>query len=316
MPVTLPDNLPAIEILKKENIFVMTQLRAKEQDIRPLKVLILNLMPIKIAAETDLVRLLSNTPLQIEIELLKLSTHKSKNTPLEHMEAFYKEFDEVSKGYYDGMIVTGAPVELMDYEEVSYWDEVSALFDWARKHVTSTFYICWAAQAALYRFYSIPKHTLPEKVFGVFKHTINNKKVPLFRGFDDEFFAPHSRYTEIRREDIVKHSDLELLSESEESGVYIVSGRGGREFYVTGHSEYSLYTLHNEYVRDLEKGLEIKVPKHYYKHDDPQLKPISRWTGHGNLLFNNWINYYLYQETPYLLSQIEKLESLDLKDQD
>ena len=310
MPVTLPDNLPAIEILKKENIFVMTQLRAKEQDIRPLKVLILNLMPIKIAAETDLVRLLSNTPLQIEVDFLKLSTHQSKNTPIEHMETFYKEFNDVRNSNYDGLIVTGAPVELMEFEEVTYWPEVSAVFDWARNHVTSTFYICWAAQAALYNAYGVPKHLMDEKTFGVFKHTINDRSFPLFRGFDDEFYAPHSRHTEIRREDIEKHPDLEILAESDEAGIYIVVGRGGREFYVTGHSEYALYTLHNEYVRDLEKDLPISIPKHYYKHDDPSLKPISRWTGHGNLLFNNWINYFLYQETPFDLSQIKELENL------
>lgn len=307
MPVTLPDNLPAIDILKKENIFVMSQLRAKEQDIRPLKVLILNLMPIKIAAETDLVRLLSNTPLQIEIDFLKLSTHQSKNTPVEHMETFYKEFHEVSQDNYDGLIVTGAPVEMMDFEEVSYWDEVATVFDWARMHVTSTFYICWAAQAALYRFYGIKKYIMNHKMFGVFKHTINDKSFPLFRGFDDEFYAPHSRHTEVRREDIEKFEDLEILSESEEAGVYIVVGRGGREFFVTGHSEYSLYTLHNEYTRDREKGLNIDPPKHYYKQDNPLLKPISRWTGHGNLLFNNWLNYYLYQETPFDFAQIERL---------
>lgn len=310
MPVTLPDSLPAIEILKKENIFVMSQLRAKEQDIRPLRVLILNLMPIKIAAETDLVRLLSNTPLQIEIDFLRLSTHQSKNTPIEHMDAFYKQFDDVKQSNYDGLIVTGAPVEMMEYEEVGYWDEVSLVFDWAKLHVTSTFYICWAAQAALYRFYGIPKHPLPEKMFGVFKHTIADRSFPLFRGFDDEFYAPHSRNTEIRREDIEKYKDLKILSESDEAGIYIVVGRGGREFYVTGHSEYSLYTLHNEYVRDTEKGIDINTPKHYYRHDNPNEKPISRWTGHGNLLFNNWINYYLYQETPYDLSQIVYLRNI------
>lgn len=310
MPVTLPDNLPAIEILEKENIFVMTQLRAKEQDIRPLKVLILNLMPIKIAAETDLVRLLSNTPLQIEVDFLKLTTHQSKNTPVEHMEAFYKEFSDVSQSNYDGLIVTGAPVELMDFEEVSYWPEVSAVFNWARNHVTSTFYICWAAQAALYNSYGVPKYLMNEKIFGVFKHTINDRTFPLFRGFDDEFYAPHSRHTEIHRVDIEKHPDLEIVAESDEAGIYIVVGRGGREFYVTGHSEYSLYTLHNEYVRDLERDLPINIPKHYYKQDNPDLKPISRWTGHGNLLFNNWINYYLYQETPFDLSQIKQLGNI------
>lgn len=310
MPVTLPDNLPAIEILKKENIFVMTQLRAKEQDIRPLRVLILNLMPVKIAAETDLVRLLSNTPLQIEVDFLKLSTHQSKNTPIEHMETFYKEFGEVMLNNYDGLIVTGAPVELMEFKEVNYWSELSAIFDWAKNHVTSTFYICWAAQAALYNFYGIPKYSMDEKLFGVFQHTINDSKFPLFRGFDDEFYAPHSRHTEIHKKDIIKHVDLQILAESEEAGVYIVVGRGGREFYVTGHSEYSLYTLHNEYIRDLEKGLSINIPKHYYRKNDPKLKPISRWTGHGNLLFNNWINYFLYQETPFDLSEIPNIGNI------
>jgi len=311
MPVTLPDNLPAIEILKKENIFVMTQLRANTQDIRPLKVLILNLMPIKVAAETDLIRLLSNSPLQIEIEFLRLSTHHSKNTPMEHMEAFYKEFKDIKGQNYDGFIVTGAPVENLRYEDVDYWEEVSGIFDWARKHVTSTFYICWAAQAALYRFYEIPKHQLSGKMFGVFKHTINEKGNLLFRGFDDEFYVPHSRHTEIRSEDIIKHpEELKVLSESSESGVYIVMGRGGREFYVTGHSEYSINTLDEEYRRDLAKGMDITPPKHYYKHEDPSEKPISRWTGHGNLLFNNWLNYFLYQETPYNMDDIEKLEDI------
>lgn len=311
MPVTLPDNLPAIEILEKENIFVMTQLRANEQDIRPLKVLVLNLMPIKIAAETDLIRLLSNTPLQIELEFLKLSSHQSKNTPIEHMQAFYKEFDEVRDSNYDGLIVTGAPVELLEYEDVTYWKEIDTVVQWARTHVTSTFYICWAAQAALYSSYGINKHLLPEKMFGVFKHTIADKNFPLFRGFDDEYYAPHSRHTEIRCDEIEKHNELAILSESDEAGIYIVVGRGGREFYVTGHSEYSLYTLHNEYIRDLEKGSDITPPKHYYKQNNPSMKPVSRWTGHGNLLFNNWMNYFLYQETPYNMADIEKLGVLN-----
>lgn len=311
MPLTLPTNLPAIELLKKENIFVMSQLRANSQDIRPLKVAILNLMPLKIATETDLIRILSNTPLQIEIDFVRLSSHESKNTPIEHMQAFYKDFDEISKSNYDGLIVTGAPVENFEYEDVSYWTEVCQIFDWARNHVTSTLYICWAAQAALYRFYNIPKYPLEKKMFGVFKHTITDKNCLLLRGFDDEFYAPHSRHTEVRAEDIVKHEDLKILSTSDESGVYIVEGRGGREFYITGHSEYSLNTLHNEYARDAAKGLPIEPPKHYYKHDDPTLKPISRWTGHGNLLFNNWMNYYLYQATPYKLEDIEKLNTLD-----
>lgn len=310
MPVTLPDNLPAIELLKEENIFVMSQLRANEQDIRPLKVLIFNLMPIKIATETDLIRLLSNTPLQIEIEFLKLTTHKSKNTPLEHLETFYKEFDSIKKQNFDGMIVTGAPIEHLKYEDVDYWSEVTSVLDWARKHVTSTFYICWGAQAALYHFYGIPKYKLNDKLFGVFKHTINEPNFALFRGFDDEFYVPHSRHTEVKRSDIIKHQELEILSESDEAGVYIVVGRGGREFYVTGHSEYALYTLDNEYRRDLSKNLSINPPKHYYKHNDPTSKPISRWRGHGNLLYNNWLNYFVYQETPFDINQITSLDEL------
>lgn len=310
MPLTLPTNLPAIELLKKENIFVISQLRAKTQDIRPLKVAVLNLMPLKIATETDLIRVMSNTPLQIEVDFVSLSSHESKNTPAEHMKAFYKSFDEISQSNYDGLIVTGAPVENMEYEEVNYWEEVCQVFDWARHHVTSSFYICWAAQAALYRFYGVPKYPLPEKMFGVFRHTILDRNCPLFRGFDDEYYAPHSRHTEIRAEDIAKHEDLKLLSTSDESGVYIVQGRGGREFFVTGHSEYALYTLHNEYSRDASKGLPIDPPRHYYRHDDPQQKPISRWTGHGNLLFNNWINYYLYQSTPFKLEDIGKLGNI------
>lgn len=310
MPVTLPDNLPAIELLKEENIFVMTQLRAEKQDIRPLKVLIFNLMPVKIATETDLIRLLSNTPLQIEVDFLKLTTHQSKNTPLEHLETFYKEFEDVKDQNYDGMIVTGAPIELLKYEDVDYWKEVTTVFDWAHKHVTSTFYICWGAQAALYHFYGIPKYNLSQKLFGVFKHTINDTNFALFRGFDDEFYVPHSRHTEVRKEDVLKHPDLKILSESDEAGIYIIVGRGGREFYVTGHSEYALYTLHNEYLRDLAKNLTIEAPKHYYKHDNPTLSPISRWRGHGNLLYNNWINYFVYQETPFDFNQITSLEDI------
>lgn len=307
MPVNIPNNLPAIEILKKENIFVMSQLRASSQDIRPLRVLVLNLMPIKITTETDLIRLLSNNPLQVEIEFLRLRTHVSKNTSEEHLLNFYKGFDEVEADFYDGMIITGAPVEMLEYEKVTYWDEVSAIFDWARTHVTSTLYICWAAQAALYHFYGINKYILPEKKFGIFKHTVNDKKFPLFRGFDDEFYIPHSRHTEIRKEDVLKCEDLTILAESEESGVGIISSRGGREFYLTGHSEYAPYTLHTEYVRDVEKGLPINVPVNYYRNDDPGNPPVVRWAGHGNLLFNNWFNYYVYQETPFDNTKIKDL---------
>lgn len=307
MPVNIPNNLPAIEILKKENIFVMSQLRANEQDIRPLRVLILNLMPIKITTETDLIRLLSNNPLQVEIDFLRLETHISKNTPEEHLLTFYKNFSEVKEDYYDGMIITGAPVELLEYEEVNYWSEISSIFDWARTHVTSTFYICWAAQAALYHFYGVRKQPLPEKMFGVFKHIIHDKKFPLFRGFDDEFYIPHSRHTTVTREDILKSDGLNILSESDDSGVGIVASRGGREFYLTGHSEYAPYTLHNEYIRDVEKGLPIKIPINYYKNDNPDNAPVVRWSGHGNLLFNNWLNYFVYQETPYDKTKIKEL---------
>ncbi len=310
MPLNLPENLPAVELLKKENIFVMDSLRAASQDIRPLKVCILNLMPLKITTETDLIRLLSNTPLQVEIDFLRIKGHTPKNTPVEHMMTFYKDFDEICRYNYDGMIITGAPVEQMEFEEVSYWDEIEEIFTWARKHVTSTLYVCWSAQAALYYFYDVPKYPLPQKQFGVFKHTLSNPTFPLFRGFDDQFYVPHSRHTEVRREDILKVPDLTLLSESEDSGVYIAMSRGGREFYITGHSEYSPDTLHNEYVRDLQKGLPIEIPDNYYQDNDPRLRPVVRWRAHANLLFNNWLNYFVYQETPYDARNIEKLESL------
>lgn len=299
MPLNLPDNLPAIEILKHENIFVMDSLRASTQDIRPLKVVILNLMPIKITTETDLIRLLSNSPLQIEIDFLKIKSHTSKNTPIEHLTAFYKDFETISQQNYDGMIVTGAPVEQMDFEDVNYWDEITEIFDWARMHVTSTLYICWAAQAGLYHFYDIPKYPLSEKMFGVFKHSLSDSSFSLFRGFDDEFFVPHSRHTEIRKEDILKNPELKILSESDESGVYIVVSRGGREFYITGHSEYAPQTLDTEYKRDLAKDLLIAVPKNYYLNDDPDERIIDRWRAHANLLFSNWLNYFVYQETPF-----------------
>ena len=310
MPVKIPSSLPAIEILKKENIFVMSDLRANEQDIRPLRVLILNLMPIKITTETDFIRLLSNNPLQVEMEFLKLETHTSKNTSEEHLSMFYKSFEQIKEDYYDGMIITGAPVEMLRFEEVNYWDEVTTIFDWARHHVTSTLYICWASQAALYHFYGVEKETLDQKMFGVFKHTVTDKTYPLFRGFDDEFFIPHSRHTTITKKEIQKKKALTVLAESDESGVAIISSRGGREFYLTGHSEYSPYTLHDEYMRDKAKGLDINIPCNYYKDDDPKNDPIVRWAGHGNLLFNNWLNYFLYQETPYDITQIQHLNEI------
>lgn len=310
MPVKIPSNLPAIEILKRENIFVMSDLRASEQDIRPLRVLILNLMPIKITTETDFIRLLSNNPLQVEIEFLKLETHVSKNTSEEHLSTFYKNFEQIKDDYYDGMIITGAPVEMLSFEEVIYWNEITTIFDWARQHVTSTLYICWASQAALYHFYGVEKEIMPKKIFGVFKHTVTDKTFPLFRGFDDEFFIPHSRHTTILKRDILKKKALTILSESEESGVAIISSRGGREFYLTGHSEYSPYTLHDEYVRDKTKGLDIEIPCNYYKDDNPDNEPVVKWAGHGNLLFNNWLNYFVYQETPYDKKQIQHLGNI------
>lgn len=305
MPLNLPDKLPAIEILKEENIFVIDTSRATQQDIRPLRIVILNLMPLKITTETDLVRLLSNTPLQVEITFMKIKSHTSKNTPIEHMQAFYTDFDEIKHQKYDGLIITGAPVEQMDFEEVNYWEEITGIFDWARTHVTSTLYICWAAQAGLYHHYGIPKYPLNEKMFGVFEHTTSDPLAPIFRGFDDVFFVPHSRHTEIRREDILKRPELTLLSESKESGVYIVMARNGREFFVTGHSEYSPYTLDTEYRRDVDKGLAIQVPQNYYRNNDPAEGPLVRWRAHANLLFSNWLNYYVYQETPFNIEDIK-----------
>jgi homoserine O-succinyltransferase len=305
MPLNLPDKLPAIELLKEENIFVIDNSRASQQDIRPLKIVILNLMPIKITTETDLIRLLSNTPLQLEISFMKLKSHTSKNTPVEHMKAFYEDFEKMKKEKYDGMIITGAPVEQMDYQDVTYWGEITEIFDWARTHVTSTLYICWAAQAGLYHYYGVPKYPLDKKKFGVFNHTPKDSLNPIFRGFDDVFYVPHSRHTEVRREDILKVPEIEILSESDEAGVYLVMGRNGREFFVTGHSEYSPFTLDEEYKRDLEKGLDIEMPCNYYRDNNPDNAPLVRWRGHANLLFSNWLNYFVYQETPFNIDDIK-----------
>lgn len=304
MPVNIPVKLPAIELLKRENIFVMDNERASSQDIRPLKIAILNLMPLKITTETDLIRLLSNSPLQIEIDFIKIKSHTPKNTPIEHLQMFYKDFDSIKHNNYDGMIITGAPVEKLDFSEVNYWDELTEIFDWGKSNVTSTLYICWAAQAGLYYHYGIPKYDLPEKMFGVFKHYALDKLNPIFRGFDDEFFVPHSRHTEVRREDILKKPELKLMAESVKAGVYMVMARGGREFFIMGHSEYSPNTLDDEYKRDLAKGLPIKMPENYYKDDNPDNKPVVRWRSHANLLFTNWLNYFVYQETPYNISEI------------
>lgn len=304
MPLTLPDRLPAIDLLKEENIFVMDTSRAAAQDIRPLRIVVLNLMPIKITTETDLVRVLSNTPLQLDLTFMKIKSHTSKNTPIEHMRAFYKDFELLRHQKFDGMIITGAPVEHLSFEEVTYWAEMTDIFDWARTHVTSTLYICWAAQAGLYYHYGVPKYPLPAKMFGIFPQKPLMPQLPIFRGFDDIFQMPHSRHTEIRREDIEAVEGLTIIAESEESGVSIVMAREGREFFITGHAEYSPLTLDTEYRRDLAKGLPIAMPRHYYRNDDPDQGPLVSWRAHANLLFTNWLNYYVYQETPYDIEMI------------
>jgi homoserine O-succinyltransferase len=304
MPINVPDQLPAIEILQKENIFIMDESRASQQDIRPLKIIIVNLMPVKITTETDLIRLLSNTPLQIEIEFLRMKGRESKNTPEVHMKAFYKTFDELKGKNFDGMIITGAPVEMLPFEDVTYWDELTEIFDWSKSHVTSSLFICWAAQAGLYHFYGVPKYTLDKKKFGVFKHRNLNDSVPIFRGFDDEYFVPHSRHTEIREEDLWKVPELNILSKSDESGVNMVMSFDGRQFFVTGHSEYSRNTLDTEYKRDLKKNLPIDIPINYYPDDNVDKGPLMRWKGHANLLISNWLNYYVYQQTPYNLDNL------------
>ena len=304
MPLRLPDGLPAIDFLKEENIFVLGNERANSQDIRPLRIAILNLMPLKITTETDLVRLLSNSPLQLDIHLMKVKAHTSKNTPIEHMQAFYRDFEEMKSEKFDGMIITGAPVEHLDYSEVNYWQEITEIFDWARTHVTSVMYICWAAQAGLYYHYGVPKYPLPSKMFGIFPQVPSDTRLPIFRGFDDVFYMPHSRHTEIKRDDILKVPELSIIAESEQSGVSMVMARNGREIFVTGHSEYSPNTLDTEYRRDLAKGLPIDMPVNYYRNDDPDQGPLVTWRGHGNLLFTNWLNYYVYQETPYNIEDI------------
>lgn len=305
MPLRIPDKLPAIDTLKHENIFVMNSSRAHTQDIRPLRIVILNLMPLKVTTETDLIRLLSNTPLQLEITFMKLKSHTPKNTPIEHMLAFYKDFDELREMKFDGMIITGAPVENYEYEEVTYWDEVTNIFAWTKTHVTSTLYICWAAQGGLYFHYGIPKYPLDKKMFGVFKQHTLNQLLPIFRGFDDYFNMPHSRHTEIRREDIANNTALSLIAESPESGVSIVMARNGREFFITGHLEYSPDTLDKEYKRDAGKRNDVEMPVNYYRDNNPENSPLVSWRAHANLFFSNWINYYVYQETPYDIDKIE-----------
>jgi homoserine O-succinyltransferase/O-acetyltransferase len=304
MPIKIPDQLPAKEILKSENIFVMDEDRAVHQDIRPLKIAILNLMPTKIATETQLLRLLGNTAIQVEVTLVRTKSYQSKNTPEEHLLEFYLTFDEIKDQRFDALIITGAPVEHLPFEQVDYWEELQAIMDWGLHHVFSLFYICWGAQAALYHQFGIPKYPLPAKQFGVFPHRVIQQNVKLLRGFDDVFYAPHSRHTEIRHADIEKVSELEILAESDEAGVYMVGTRDGRQVFVTGHSEYDPLTLKKEYDRDVAAGLPITIPVNYYPNDDPACAPIVRWRGHANLLFANWINYYVYQETPYDLNQL------------
>ncbi len=305
MPLNIPDKLPATEILEKENIFFMRETTAIHQDIRPLKVVILNLMPLKITTEAHMLRLLSNTPLQVEIVLMHPENHVSKNTPAEHLETFYKTFTQIEDQKFDGMIITGAPIEHLEFEEVHYWNELQRIMDWTRSHVTSTMFICWGAQAGLYHFYNVPKYNLPRKMFGVFDHTVNNPLVPLIRGFDEVFQAPHSRNTEIRRSDIEKNKNLEIVSESEDAGVFIVIAKSGRQIFVTGHAEYDPTTLKEEYERDIKKGIDIDVPKNYFRQNDPSNMPKVRWKSHANLLFSNWLNYYVYQMTPYNIEEIK-----------
>lgn len=305
MPIKVPNGLPAVKTLKDENIFVMTHKRAVKQDIRPLKILLLNLMPKKIETETQFARLLGNTPLQVEMEMMYTTSHKSKNTSEEHLLAFYKTFDEIKDNKYDGMIITGAPVENMEFEEVEYWDELCEIMEWSKSHVTSTFHICWGAQAGLYYHYGIQKHPLPKKCFGVYPHKVDYKKSILFRGFDETFMVPQSRHTTVYAEDIKKVKGLKILASSKETGVYAVSTSKGKQIFVTGHSEYDKDTLKNEYLRDKEKGLEIDIPKNYFPNDDPSKEPIVSWRAHANLLFSNWLNYFVYQTTPYDIETIE-----------
>lgn len=302
MPIKIPDALPAKEILLQENIFVMDESRAFSQDIRPLKIVILNLMPVKEVTETQLLRLLGNTPLQIEVGFIHPDTHQSKNTSEQHLTSFYQKFAEIRDQKFDGMIITGAPIEQLPFEDVNYWDELKQIMDWSVTNVTSTLHICWGAQAGLYHHYGVPKYILEEKVFGVFPHVIFNRNVNLLRGFDDEYVVPQSRHTEVRREDIEKIAEIEILSESEESGVNIIASKDGKQIFITGHFEYDATTLQSEYQRDVDKGLAICCPMHYFLNNDPNSAPRLRWRAHANLLFSNWLNYYVYQETPYDLT--------------
>jgi homoserine O-succinyltransferase len=301
MPIVIPGSLPAFETLSEENIFIINDERSIHQDIRPLEIAIVNLMPTKIETETQLLRLLGNSPLQVNITLLKTNSYVSKNTSEDHLSSFYNVFDDIKDKRFDGMIITGAPIETLQFEDVDYWNELEKIMEFSKTNVTSTFHICWGAQAGLYYHYGINKYPLKKKMFGIYKHTLNNPKNKLFRGFDEVYNAPHSRYTEIKKEDIDKVDDLEILSESEEAGVYVVASKNVKQIFVTGHSEYDKNTLKKEYTRDKEKGLEIGVPINYFKNDDPNLEPIVTWKSHAHLIFSNWLNYCVYQETPFEL---------------
>jgi homoserine O-succinyltransferase len=305
MPIKIPNELPAVRTLENENIFVMTEKRAIKQDIRPLKILILNLMPTKVDTETQLSRLLGNTPLQVEIELLQTETHKSKNTSEEHLLAFYKYFSEVRDRYFDGMIITGAPVEKMEFEEVDYWQELTELMEWSKTHVHSTFHICWGAQAGLYYHFGVKKYMMEEKLSGVYKHRVDYKRSILFRGFDQVFNVPHSRYTTVKREDIEKVPELRVLASSDKAGIYTVGTKNGKQIFVTGHSEYDAETLNKEYIRDKKAGLNPKIPENYFPDDDDTKAPLLTWRSHATLLFTNWLNYFVYQTTPYDIDQIK-----------
>ena len=299
MPIRTQSDLPAKEILEHENIFVMDESRASHQDIRPTSIAIVNLMPLKEDTELQILRSLSNSPLQVDVSFVALSSHESTHTSLSHLNKFYVTFEDIRYQNFDGLIITGAPVEQMEYEEVDYWEEICSIMEWSKTHVTSTLHLCWGAQAGLYYHYGIPKHMLEKKMFGVYKHHVMNRKIPLVRGFDDYFWAPHSRHTEVRKEDIEKMEDLTILAESEEAGVFLVIAQDGRQIFVMGHPEYDRYTLHNEYKRDKEKGLPIEMPVNYYPDNDDTRRPNLQWRSHGNILYSNWLNYYVYQQTPY-----------------
>ncbi|HPE95378.1 MAG TPA: homoserine O-succinyltransferase [Bacillota bacterium] len=305
MPIKIPERLPAAQLLEKENVFVMTESRAQKQDIRPLKIAILNLMPKKSVTETQFIRLLANTPLQIELTLLYTETHRPKNTPMEYLTSFYKVFDDIKSEKYDGLIITGAPVETLEFEQVNYWDELCCIIDWAKKNVYSTMFVCWGAQAGLYHNYGIGKVPVQKKISGIFRHAVLQPDHPLVRGFDERFYAPHSRYTEISLDDVVACEDLIPLAISDEAGLYLISSKNGREVYITGHAEYDLETLSDEYVRDKRNNKPIDIPKNYFPENNPVLPPLNMWRAHANLLFSNWLNYFVYQNTPFNISEIK-----------